>query len=61
MEVSLISLLAIIFVGMVIIVGGYVYFFLKIMESDPREIEFRKKHGDTYGLAPSLKELYKKN
>lgn len=61
MEISLISLLAIIFTGLVTIVGGYVYFFLKVMESDPREIEFREKHGQTYGLAPSLKELYKKN
>ncbi len=59
MEVSLIALLAIIFVGMVLIVGGYVYFFLKVMENDPREKEYREKHGYTYGLAPSLKHFEK--
>ena len=59
MEVSLIELLVIVFIGLVTIVGGYVYFFLKVMESDPREKEFRKNHGDTYGLTPSLKELHK--
>ena len=57
MEVSLISLLVIIFIGMCIIVGGYVYFFLKIMESDPREKQYRDKHGFDYGLAPSLKHF----
>ena len=56
MEVSLISLLAIIFTGMVTIVGGYVWFFLQIMKNDPREIEYRKKHGDTYGLVPTKKD-----
>ena len=59
MEVSLIALLSIIFVGMCIVVGGYVYFFLKIMEVDPREKEYREKHGDDYGLAPSLKHFEK--
>lgn len=59
MEVSLIQLLAITFIGLVSIVGGYVYFFLKVMQSDPREIEFREKHGHDYGLAPSLKEYSK--
>jgi len=56
MEVNLLTLLAIVFTGMVTIVGGYVWFFLHIMRSDPREIEFRKKHGDTYGLVPSKKD-----
>ena len=59
MEVSLIKLLVIIFIGMCVVVGGYVYFFLKIMEVDPREKEFRAKHGDDYGLAPSLKHFEK--
>ena len=59
MEVSLIGLLAIIFVGMCVVVGGYVYFFLKIMQSDPREKQYRDKHGDEYGLAPNLKHFEK--
>ena len=55
MEVSLLSMLAIIFTGMITIVGGYVWFFLHIMRSDRREIEFREKHGDNHGLVATKK------
>jgi len=36
----------------IIVVGGYVYMFLHVMRTDPREIEYRKKSKDSNGLIP---------
>jgi hypothetical protein len=52
MDLHLLSILAIVFLGLVTMVGGYVYFFLKVMKNDPREIEFRNLHGHTHTLVP---------
>lgn len=49
---SLYILLPIVFIFLVIIVGGYVYMFLHIMRSDPREINYRESQGDDSGLVP---------
>ena len=37
---------------LLVVVGGYVYMFLLIMKSDPREREFRKNHGWDNTLIP---------
>ena len=37
---------------LLVVVGGYVFMFLLIMKSDPREREFRKKHGWDNSLVP---------
>lgn len=49
---NLYILLLIVFIFLLIIVGGYVYMFLHIMRSDPREIDYRKVHGQDSGLVP---------
>jgi len=33
-------------------VGGFVFMFLNIMRSDPREIEFRADSGQSLGILP---------
>lgn len=43
---------------LVVVVGGYVYMFLHVMRSDPRELEFRKNAGQDERLVP---HSYKKN
>ena len=48
----ILTLLAITFVGMVIVVGGYVFMFLNVMRADPREREFRKQMGQKNTLIP---------
>ncbi len=48
-------LLPITFSFFVLVVGGYVYMFLHVMRSDPREINFRKDHGHDLGLVPKNK------
>ena len=45
-----------VFAFFVIVVGGYVWMFLNVMRTDPREIEFRKKNGEDNGLIPSPKK-----
>jgi len=46
---------------LLVVVGGYVFMFLLIMKSDPREREFRKKHGWDNSLVPfSYKDDKKK-
>ena len=37
---------------LLVVVGGYVFMFLLIMKSDPREKEFRKEHGWDNTLVP---------
>lgn len=49
---NLYLLLFIVFIFLLIIVGGYVTMFLHIMRSDPREINYRKIHGEDTGLVP---------
>ncbi len=49
---SLYILLPIVFIFLLVIVGGYVYMFLHIMRSDPREINYRKIQGHNSGLVP---------
>lgn len=40
-----------------VVVGGYVFMFLHVMRSDPRELEFRKNVGQDARLVPhSYKE-----
>ncbi len=43
--------------ALLIVVGGYVYMFLHVMRSDPRELEFRKTMGQDNRLVP---HTYKK-
>lgn len=52
---SLAILLPLTFSFFVFVVGGYVYMFLHVMRSDPREITFRKNHGYDSGLVPKNK------
>jgi len=40
-----------------VVVGGYVFMFLHVMRSDPRELEFRKNVGQDARLVP---HTYKK-
>jgi len=55
------------FLFLVFVVGGYVFMFLSVMRVDPREKEFRKKHGHDDTLVPHKykseleKEARKKN
>ncbi len=53
---SLYILLPLVFIFLLIIVGGYVYFFLHIMRSDPREINYRDTQGHDSGLVPKNKK-----
>jgi len=41
---------------LIFVVGGYVYMFLHVMRSDPREIEFRKDKNLNAGLIPKKKQ-----
>jgi len=53
MDAELLSLLAKVFAFMLFFVGGYVYMFLNVMRSDPKEIKFRKDKNIDLGLIPS--------
>lgn len=59
MDINLWIILPISFLGFIIWVGGFVFMFLNIMRSDPREIEFRNDSGQSMGILP--KKLNKKN
>jgi len=50
------NILPIIFLFLIFVVGGYVYMFLHVMRSDPREIEFRKDKDLDSGLIPTKKK-----
>ena len=52
MDINLWIILPISFLGFVIWVGGFVYMFLNIMRSDPREIEFRSDSNQSTGILP---------
>ncbi len=43
--------------ALIVVAGGYVYMFLSVMKSDPRELEFRKTMGQDDRLIP---HTYKK-
>lgn len=49
---NLYILLPIVFIVLLILVGGYVYMFLHIMRSDPREINYREVEGHDSGIVP---------
>ena len=59
MDINLFILLPLSFLGFVVWVGGFVFMFLNIMRSDPREIEFRSDSNQSSGLLP--KKLDTKN
>ncbi len=44
-------------ITLLVVAGGYVYMFLHVMRSDPRELEFRKNVGQDERLVP---HTYKK-
>ena len=48
-----------VFAFFVIVVGGYVWMFLNVMRTDPREQEFRKYSGQDNGLIPKQKKKNK--
>lgn len=52
---SLYIVLPVAFIFLLLVVGGYVYFFLHIMRNDPREMNYRKDHGHDTGLVPKNK------
>jgi len=52
METAILIILIKAFIFLVLLVGGYVYMFLHIMRSDPREIDYRKKHNLNDNLLP---------
>lgn len=58
---SLYILLPIVFTFLVLVVGGYVFMFLNVMRSDPREKDFRKDHGHDSGLIPKKRSSSKAN
>lgn len=49
---NLAVLLTLVFLFLVFVVGGYVWMFLNVMRTDPREQEFREKHGHDDTLIP---------
>jgi uncharacterized integral membrane protein len=49
------EMLPLIILFLIFVVGGYVYMFLHIMRSDPREIEFRKEKNINNDLIPTKK------
>jgi hypothetical protein len=51
-EKDVLIVLGFVFVLMVLFVGLYVYMFLNVMRVDPREREFREKHGHDDTLVP---------
>jgi len=61
MDIDLYIVLPLAFLFFVYWVGGFVYMFLNIMRSDPREIEFRNDSGQSMGILPkNLTKVSKK-
>ena len=56
MDSDLLILLSKVFAFLVFMVGGYVFMFLNVMRSDPREIEFRKDNNLDNGLVPKYRK-----
>lgn len=52
METDVVITLGVVFLFMVIFVGGYVVMFLNVMRVDPKEKEFRETHGHHDTLVP---------
>ncbi len=55
MDSELFYLLLKIFAFMIFFVGGYVFMFLNVMRTDPKEIKFRKQTNLNLGIVPSKK------
>lgn len=55
MHEELFYLLLKVFAFMIFFVGGYVFMFLNVMRTDPKEIQFREENGLDLGLVPSKK------
>ena len=55
MDSELFYLLLKVFAFMIFFVGGYVFMFLNVMRTDPKEIKFREDLGLDLGLVPSKK------
>ena len=52
MDVNLYIVIPVTLIIFIYWVGGFVYMFLNIMRSDPREIEFRQDSGQSMGIIP---------
>ncbi|MEY3002370.1 MAG: hypothetical protein RLZZ428_745 [Pseudomonadota bacterium] len=50
--VELYVLIPLCLIVLIVVVGGYVYMFLHVMRSDPRELEFRETLGQDTKLVP---------
>jgi hypothetical protein len=57
MDSELFYLLLKVFAFMIFFVGGYVFMFLNVMRTDPKEIKFREDAGLDLGLVPNKKVL----
>jgi hypothetical protein len=57
MDSELFYLLLKVFAFMIFFVGGYVFMFLNVMRTDPKEIKFREEQGLSSGLVPSRKKI----
>ena len=55
-DLDLLILVSKVFAFLVCVVGGYVYMFLHVMRSDPREEEFRKHSNQSTGLLPKKRK-----
>ena len=51
-HVELLPVISFCLVVLFVVVGGYVFMFLHVMRSDPRELEFRKNVGQDERLVP---------
>ena len=56
MDSELFYLLLKVFAFMIFFVGGYVFMFLNVMRTDPKEIKFREEQGLNTGLVPAKKK-----
>ena len=52
-EINLWIVLPLSFLGLVFWVGGFVYFMLSTIKSDPKEIKYRKDSNQTMGILPT--------
>jgi len=60
MDINLYVVIPISLIVLIYWVGGFLFMFLNIMRSDPREIEFRKNSNQSMGIIPrQLKKVSK--
>jgi uncharacterized protein YpmS len=52
MEIELWKIILFCLVLLAIVAGGYTFMFFHIMRSDPKELEYRKQHGQDNSLMP---------